>query len=259
LEPVKRAFAALVSTFIPGLGQLGLGRGKRAAVFLSASVIMFFVLWVVPLPEKFAGLILAKLIGGFIGIAAAIDALLLPWKGFSGKNAALLLAIIPVAFWGGTLSASIANLHHGFRAFTVTNTAMEPTLRLRERFVTGFPKNSVGRGDVIAFRHHGVLTMKRVIGVAGDTLTGDRNNVFLNGEVLQEAYVQHTGGPSLDLSHFGPVTVLPSTLFVLGDNRDVSYDSRFRAFGLISTGEVIGKVLYIYYSPRAGRIGQEIH
>ena len=175
---MKRAIAALVSIFIPGLGQLGLGRGKRAAVFLSVSVITFFVFWVVPLPEKFAGLILGKLIAGFIATAAAIEALLLPWKGISVRTAALLLLIIPLGFWGGTVPTGIANLHHDFRAFTVTNTAMEPTLHVRDRFVTEFPKNPVRRGDVIAFKHEGVLTMKRVIGVAGDTPAHDLRGVI---------------------------------------------------------------------------------
>lgn len=69
----KRAFAGLASILIPGVGQLSLGRGKRASVFLCASIIAFFVLWMVPLPETFAGLILGKLICGFIAVAAAID------------------------------------------------------------------------------------------------------------------------------------------------------------------------------------------
>lgn len=138
---------------------------------------------------------------------------------------------------------------------------MEPTLRVRERILTEFPypRNPVRRGDVIAFRHHGVLTLKRVIGVAGDIVVGDRNEVFLNGKALQEGYVQHIGGPSAQVAQFGAISVLPGTVFVAGDNRDVSYDSRFAAFGLVSANEIVGKGLYIYYSPYRGRIGQRIY
>lgn len=256
----KKAFAALASIVIPGIGQLGLGRGKRGSIFLSAAIIAFFVLWVVPLPETFAGLILAKLMCGSIPIAAAIDALLLPWEGLSAINAILVLSFVPLALFIGTIPASMASVRHGFRAFQVTNTAMEPTLHMHERFVTEFPypRNSVHRGDIIAFRHHGVLTMKRVIGLAGDTVEGRGEQVFLNGQVLSERYVQHIGGPSAQASHFGPVAVLPGTMFLLGDNRDVSYDSRFAAFGLVSASHAVGKVLYIYYSPTTARIGERI-
>lgn len=259
---VKRAFAALASILVPGLGQLSLGRGKRASVFLCASIIAFFVLWMVPLPETFSGLILGDSICGFIAIAAALDVLLLtPSIGISGKNATLFLAILPLGFSFGTIPASLANLHHGFRAFIVTNTAMEPTLRLRERILTEFPypRNPIRRGDIIAFRHHGVLTLKRVIGLPGDTINGDRNEVFLNGKGLQEGYVQHIGGPSTELAQFGPISVLSGTVFVLGDNRDVSYDSRFAAFGLVSAKEIVGKGLYIYYSSYRGRIGGRMY
>jgi len=256
----KRAFAAMASLVIPGVGQLALGRGKQASLFLSASVIVFFVLWVVPLPETFAGLILGKLICGLIGIAALIDAWLLPWQGLLSINVLLVLAFIPIGLFIGTIPASLANLHHGFRAFQVTNTAMEPTLHMRDRFVTEFPnaKNAVKRGDVVAFSHHGVLTIKRVIGIAGDTIEGRGEKVFWNGQLLEESYVQHIGGPSTQLSHFGPVTVPPMAMFLLGDNRDVSYDSRFAAFGLVSASEIVGKALYIYYSPNRHRFGEMV-
>lgn len=203
---------------------------------------------------------LARLMCGSIAIAAAIDVLLLPWAGLSVIDAILVLALVPLALFG-SFPASLGSVRHGFRAFQVTNTAMEPTLHLRERFITEVPhaKNFVHRGDVIAFRHRGVLTIKRIIGVAGDTIEGRGEQVFLNGQVLSEPYVQHIGGPSVQLAHFEPVSVLLGTTFLLGDNRDVSYDSRFAAFGLVSASEIVGKVLYIYYSPETARIGERIH
>jgi signal peptidase I len=65
---------------------------------------------------------------------------------------------------------------------------------------------------------------------------------------LEEPYASHTGHPQEELDSLGPVTVPPGQLFVMGDNRELSLDSRMPEVGPIAITTVIGKPLYIFQS-----------
>jgi signal peptidase I len=110
------------------------------------------------------------------------------------------------------------------------------------------------RGDVVVFaypRDPSKLFVKRIIGIAGDLVEARDKEMYLNGESLTEDYVVHTDPRVFpaELSSrdvFGPVSVPPNSVFVLGDNRDNSHDSRF--YGAIATHHIKGKVFSIYAS-----------
>lgn len=107
-------------------------------------------------------------------------------------------------------------------------------------------------GSLILFNspiERGVILIKRVIGTGGDTLRSEGGQIYLNGRRLEEPYVEHVGGAPEEMMDFGPITVPPDKLFVMGDNRDVSLDSRASEFGLIDESALIGKALYIFRSP----------
>lgn len=96
------------------------------------------------------------------------------------------------------------------------------------------------RGDIIAFRHDGPAPetfIKRVIGLPGDRVAIVRGGVFVNGAALSEPYVRYPDGRT-----FPQVTVPPGRLYVLGDNRADSDDSRF--WGFVDTQSVLGKALF---------------
>jgi len=134
------------------------------------------------------------------------------------------------------------------------------------------PRREVKRGDIIAFRHPEQVEtalVKRVIGVPGDRIRLVDKQVIRNGEKLEEPYVQHitpgiddyrdnfptapdfsTSGVGREMFrhhvHNGEVIVPPDSLFVLGDNRDNSLDSRY--WGFVPFHYVVGKPLVIYWS-----------
>ncbi len=125
------------------------------------------------------------------------------------------------------------------------------------------------RGDVIVFIYpldRNKDFIKRVIGVPGDTIQIINKKVYVNGKRFKDPPgVQYTDPRILPASvqprdNFGPVTVPQGHLFVMGDNRDQSYDSRF--WGFVPIRDVKGKAFIIYWSwdsqhfrPRMGRIG----
>jgi signal peptidase I len=90
--------------------------------------------------------------------------------------------------------------------------------------------------------------IKRVVGVGGDTIEIKNKKVYINNVPFDESYTifkdASTGSSPRD--NFGPFTVPRKSLFVMGDNRDQSYDSRF--WGIVDMSEIKGKAFIIYWS-----------
>jgi signal peptidase I len=137
------------------------------------------------------------------------------------------------------------------------------------------PYRKIKHGDIIVFLHPkepGMYVVKRIIGVPGDRIHLRDSKVYRNGEALDEPYVIHSGPsyspyrdqfpavapdgdsnvnpewPIVMREHLtdGELVVPPDSYFGMGDNRDVSLDSRF--WGFIPKENVIGRPLFIYWS-----------
>jgi signal peptidase I len=123
-----------------------------------------------------------------------------------------------------------------------------------------YRNRSPKRGDVIIFEYPSDSAkdmMKRVIAVEGDVIKGQNKNIYLNDQLVEESYTQHTSTEIMKkIDNFGPIIVPEGTLFVMGDNRDESLDSRM--FGVVRLEKVKGKALYIYWSRRLSRIGTRV-
>jgi len=173
------------------------------------------------------------------------------------------------------------------QAFKIPSGSMKDTLLIGDhilvsKFIYGvkipfsnatiIPVKEPRRGDIIVFRFPEEPDkdfIKRVIGVAGDTVEIRQKKVFVNGRPLNHDYGIYTDphvipGTVQPRDNFGPVTVPAGKLFVMGDNRDHSYDSRF--WGFVDMDDVKGKAFMIYWSwdrddfdVRWSRIGDMIH
>jgi signal peptidase I len=113
------------------------------------------------------------------------------------------------------------------------------------------PVSNPEHGDVIVFEFPEDPSkdfIKRLIGVPGDTIEIRDKVVFRNGKKLEEPYARHTDSSimSSPRDNFGPITVAEDSYFVMGDNRDESYDSRF--WGFVERGKIKGKAWLIYWS-----------
>jgi signal peptidase I len=122
----------------------------------------------------------------------------------------------------------------------------------------GLPVRSIERGDVVVFKYPEEPDrdfIKRVVGLPGETLELRNKKVYINGRPLDEPYVHFLVAPRSEgqefASHdvrerYGPVTIPADHLFVMGDNRDNSQDSRY--WGFLPRSYVKGRALMVYWS-----------
>ena len=169
------------------------------------------------------------------------------------------------------------------QAFKIPSGSMLQTIQLGDhilvnKFIYGvkipfihktlIPVTAPKRGDIIVFtppHEPDKDYIKRVIGVAGDVIEVRDKKLFRNGELVTAPYEIHADGRTLPAflsprDNFGPVTVPEHMLFMMGDNRDNSADSRF--WGFVDLSKVKGKAMIIYWSwdsedfgVRWGRLG----
>ncbi|MCI8474958.1 MAG: signal peptidase I [Oscillospiraceae bacterium] len=124
----------------------------------------------------------------------------------------------------------------------ITGTSMAPNL-LEGDIVVSMNGSKYKPGDVIAFYFDNKVLVKRVIATAGQWVDIDENGtVYLDGEVLEEPYLQEKalGQCNIEL----PYQVPESRIFVMGDHRSVSLDSRNTAVGCVSDEQIVGRLIF---------------
>lgn len=143
-----------------------------------------------------------------------------------------------------------------FRMVTVVGPSMEDTLQWGDKLITASYVKEFERGDIVTIhRKDDTDLIKRVIAIEGDRLDIDfeKGIVYLNGEPLDEPYIKEA--TSLEEDFDGEVTVPPGHLFVMGDNRNNSDDSRDIKIGFVDQKNVFGKVIFrIFPFDRFGKV-----
>lgn len=133
-----------------------------------------------------------------------------------------------------------------FKLMRSTSESMEPTIMVGDYGVMykhaydkyNCPKN----GDIIVFDFHGETGGKRVIGIPGDTISFKDGYVYRNGKKLKEDYLPSNDTETICYREF---KVPDNSVFVMGDNREISYDSRAWGDPYIPYSHIKGKILFV--------------
>jgi signal peptidase I len=133
------------------------------------------------------------------------------------------------------------------QATQVLGQSMEPTLHSSQRVViekVSYLLHGPRRGDIVVINSsdQSEMLIKRVVGLPGESVEVRNGQVFINGELLDEPWTHRQGG-----GQFGPRTVPPLHVFVLGDNRGASNDSR--NFGPVPIDDIVGQAWISYWPP----------
>ena len=122
----------------------------------------------------------------------------------------------------------------------IYGSSMSPTLYEGD-IVMSLKEKDMKPGDIIAFYYNNEILVKRLVGVAGDWIDIDEEgNVYLNGTLLDEPYVKEKAFGECNIAL--PYQVPENRVFVLGDHRSVSIDSRNTAVGCVAAEQIVGKI-----------------
>lgn len=250
--------ASSMSMCCPGLGQIYCGQAGRGLIQLGLfglfgpSVGTFLIATMIPSLAVFGGCL-------WIGLA-----LVACWSAFDAKRIAmspqgqdfeprdynrpavyvlLVLPSIPYAFMLAFLLRATV-----LEAFVIPTSSMAPTLIPGDRILTnklGVSTRTILRGEVIVFRNpenRRQTFVKRIVGLPGDTVEVTERELLINGEVQHRLSESASPNQPPQLSK---QTIPAGSYFVMGDNRDLSRDSR--NFGFLSHGEITGVVTCLYW------------
>lgn len=143
----------------------------------------------------------------------------------------VLVVVAAIAILAATLWLPVLRIY---------GTSMTPTLEAGD-IVLSLKGSDFKTGDVIAFYYNNKILVKRVIAGPGDWVyIEDDGTVYVNGEELQEPYLQEKALGETDIEY--PYQVPEDRWFVMGDHRSVSMDSRKKSIGPIAEEQIIGKL-----------------
>lgn len=266
--------AALLTVLTPGLGHIYIGQAWRGVtlfflVIIADTLLVFALMGVLARFWMFAislGLLLGLWL--YIIIDASTRAYRMsehPRRSYNTWQvyaAAFLLAwvITAVPFSYATLAKSSGQLGY----FRATAASMAPTLQTGEYFLadaTFYRGRQPSRGEVAVYVHpkqSELHYIKRIIAVEGDRVAIKGGRAVVNGVAIEEPYV-NVGAPDAAFANMVEIRVPPAHVFVLGDNRANSVDSRDSvAHGPVPVTKLIGRVTDIAFSHALNRMGRWI-
>jgi signal peptidase I len=270
----SRLVAALLSLIAPGVGHLYAGAPRRALfVFVAVAALgPILVAGAMLLPPQFYPIATFSL--GALGalalawLVALIDAARIVGKPDAAPRVRwylLLAAVLGVWATNYALGAllPLAKAQMPWRTFSVASTSMQPTLRINEWLVADtrhYKTQQPMRGDLMIYllpSDNKTIYIKRIVGLPGDRIAFRDGRVVLNGVMTAEPYADLGDGKDF-LANTAEVTVPADHLFVAGDNRANSSDSRLKQHGVVPMKNLVARASEIFLTDDPQRLGQWI-
>jgi signal peptidase I len=258
-KPRRVRTALVLSLLFPGLGQIYNGQLGKALALWGGWTIAYFCAVAAGLLTTFVGL-LVLIFGDFaIYLLICLEAAFyarrhgMDSRRFTPYRWYAYLRFVAII---GALNLAEASLSRRFffNAYKMSSGSMEPTLLIGEHIIVDKRPRTPSRGDVIVFVFPPDPTkeyVKRVTAVGRDSVEIRNGVTYLNGQQVLDphahfAVAAQDRSPASPRDNFGPIRVPAGKLFVMGDSRDHSYDSRF--WGFVDNTKVEGRVVFIYWS-----------
>lgn len=276
---IHLVISVLLSVLLPGAGQIFNGRGVKVIWGYTLFLIIPIVFILFNLFYSFEGLISFLILLVILFIWNIIDAFICavryqntPKIKINYKLVIIPLILFSIDTYGIVNHLDPKNTMLGFRTIRLATNSMAPTIKEGDFMImaTRYQRHAgLKRGEIIVFYHQGLneLLSKRLIGLPGDVVEGKNSNIYVNGNLIDESYLKFIGkhknndfNDKHSKEEFGPLQVPENNLFVMGDNRNHSFDSRDNEFGFIDIDDVNMnlKPLYICWSSDKSRIGSTI-
>jgi len=261
----RPCLAGLLQIVTPGLGNLYTGRPLHGLILYVAvqGIVLFLalaLLWL-PWPVNFlipvAAAIVVTVFVIFDGVRCARASL--PDFPLARYNRwyvyILVVAVLAIVVAPEQVLVGSPTRAYVMQTFAADTTSMEPTVLIGDHVVvdkSAYAFSEPKRRDIAFYRatqRSQTISMKRIVGMPGETIEIRNREVFINGKKIDEPYVQFLR-PSTDGTFPGvsmaPTIIPPDAYFLLGDNRDNSADSRF--IGPVQRRQFLGKAQTIYFS-----------
>jgi len=271
-RPRRPWIAALLTLLMTGLGHLYAGSPKRGLILFGIWSFWALLCSIILLAVPNIFIIIIFLIGGFSFLVfCMVDAFSIAKRRKENYEPAKYNRWFVYLGYFVILSLISALLSAGVKtnAFNITSGSMEPALLVGDSILvneviygvkipllrkTIIPVTDPKRDDLVVFIYpedRSMTLIKRVIGLAGDKIEIVNKKIFINDREYKDSYGVFKDSDVLPQSvdprdNFGPVTVPENSIFVMGDNRDESMDSRY--WGFVDLQDVEGKAFIIYWS-----------
>lgn len=264
--------AFLLSLITPGLGQVYAGQPARGTLFYSLGYLIALALCLGNMARDFRGLVLLLAALTTLAFLVSADAYGCAGKSGAHPNAPYnrwyvhIAAIVLNTLVAGPLITFALRGPTGIAITRIASNTLEPALMEGDYVVVGtrpYERQKPRRGEVVVFPHGrdpASQFIKRIVGLEGESVEMVDKRVYLDGRLFDDPWGVSHDREVIPASRGArdniPRTLVPrGFVFVLGDNRDISFDSRY--FGPVETGTIRGKALYVLWG-KGGRTGARV-
>jgi signal peptidase I len=264
--------AVVLSVLVPGLGHVYVGRAARGLLLfgMALGAESAAVMKLASAAPRFWPVAVSVAIMLVLVLFTAVEAAVLARKaqGYERKSYNTWYAYVAIVAAAAAIHIVICatltkDRPDANRSFHMQPSSMEPTILRGDRLLAAmghYRSNVPARGEVAIYRHprsEGEVWIKRIVALEGDRVLMRDGRLMVNGAPVEESYVQVGDTASLH-ANTREVVVPAGHVFVLGDNRANSVDSRVAAHGPVPVANLIGRATDILWSRDLGRLGRWI-